>query len=201
MSALYIMNIYILYIFLLHFVANKERFFFKVNGYSEKIFEFTLNLNTVGGKDFYSQLKEKKSFGIQFLPLTNYFKVNDNNGNFRLMVNTSIEGASNVTYQLGEILADTNLLMLARTVFNEGYHERIGNIIQIDDFKNDLGSGGFGFPTIQFMYEEEEEEKESKKSKSKSKSKLSDWKTVKIFKIIKALKRFRIVKRLKRFKN
>jgi len=115
------------------------------------------------------------------------------------MVNTSIEGASNVTYQLGEILADTNLLMLARTVFNEGYHERIGNIIQIDDFKNDLGSGGFGFPTIQFMYEEEEEEKESKKSKSKSKS--SDWKTVKLFKRIKALKRFRIVKRLKRFNN
>jgi len=68
MSALYIMNIYILYIFLLHFVANKERFFFKVNGYSEKIFEFTLNLNTVGGKDFYSQLKEKNLLESNFYP-------------------------------------------------------------------------------------------------------------------------------------
>jgi len=121
MSNLYLMNIYLLYIFLIHFVANKERFFFKLKGFNDKKYEFALNLNTVGGKDFYNKLKTSKSFEFQLSPKPNYFELN--NVNFKLMIDTSIAGASNTAYQPGEIIAKSNILRIARVVCdNEEYH-------------------------------------------------------------------------------
>jgi len=61
MSKLYAMNI-CLFIFLFHFVSNKERFFFIFNDNVKC--EFTLNRTSESGKVFYKELKKNKT--IQF---------------------------------------------------------------------------------------------------------------------------------------
>jgi len=64
MPKLFSMNVYI-YIFLLHFVANKDKFFLRKKG-NEKEIEFTLDLSTDGGLNFYNGLKAKANKIIQF---------------------------------------------------------------------------------------------------------------------------------------
>ena len=64
MSKSFICNKYIylyIYICLLHFVVNEEKFFLRYNnGGQTKEWEFTLEKNSIGGNELYSRLKEKK---------------------------------------------------------------------------------------------------------------------------------------------
>jgi len=192
MSKLHTMNIYILYIFLLYFVVNKERFFLKyINGDFEEKYEFTLNFQTIAGKDFYNKLKVNKTIELTFGEYYTAF-----GARLKLMKNTSIENRNGPPYELGELLAEGDYLYVEKSEDTTPYYyELVGNIIQLEEFNKTLGSKTFSNDlTFQFLLEEEDENN-SKNSKSRN------WKTVKIIKKIKALKRYRIVKRLKQFKN
>ncbi len=48
-----------IYICLLHFVVNEEKYVLRYNG-GELKWDFTLELGSKGGKVFYNRLKEKK---------------------------------------------------------------------------------------------------------------------------------------------
>jgi len=198
MYKLYPMNI-CLFIFLFHFVSNKERFFVKIND-----IDYEFNLNTAeDGMSFYKELKEKKTIKLKD------FKFNNS-----LFFSGIISFTSNLKFisdqeyipKKGEIIIFGLFDYFLSIFINEtqkfsdldiNSFVRVGNIIPSKEF-NTLVSSINENEAQSFVSEiriEEEDDTPKKMEKS------GNWKTVKLMKRVKALKRYRIVKRLEKLKR
>jgi len=191
MSKKNLMNLFI-YIFLLHLVDNKAKFYFK-NIDKEDKYEFTLNLTNEYANQFYNILKANKTISVPM-------EVNKDDKNFYgTVMNIGRDHESSIygfNFQRGEIVVGKNSLyifLLSATVAYD--YDRIGQIINTTNFETYFDSEK---ATLVFYLEgEEEKEKDEKQEKTK---KPGGWKTLKINERIKALKRYRILKRLKNLK-
>ena len=114
MNYLYAMNIYI-FIFLVHIVDNKERFFIKRTDNGKKV-EFTLNTTTVGGENFYNMLKANKIIN------QNMTKEEDD---FLCSINISATPMkpSDIEdiYQIGQIIGNENGLIIFTKYLDDVY--------------------------------------------------------------------------------
>ena len=155
MFKLYAMNVFIC-ILVLHFVANKERFFLMKKGDNEKKYEFTIDFSTDGGKDFYSKLKVNKTIELTFSISGQCFLINPTES-FPLKVDTSKHDGQSHIYHSGEIIAYSNNLQIPKADYQYSYSEIIAKIIQADEFGNDFGSLYGGLHDFKFLLEEEEE--------------------------------------------
>ena len=189
MSNLFAMNIYI-FIFLVHIVDNKERFFIKRTDNGKKV-EFTLNVTTVGGGNFYNMLKANKTINqnMTFEETTYDCFININAPPYQI-------GEALVIYPIGQIIGNQNglIIFIENSYPVQTINEKIGNIDVNNQPEFYLVFDSTSLINVEFQLIEEKNETPKKRKK------LSDWKIVKILKIIKALKRYRILKRLKKLK-
>ena len=186
MLKLYSMNI-ILYIFLIQFVVNKERFFFRKKGVEKKL-EFTLDLNTLGGMNFYKYLNETK---IREVKMT--FDLYFING-IILFGEVGVKQTDN--YQKGDLIATNNWLYIQiKAKFDDAY-EKIGAFTKPEELDSyfDYSTPGNYVYDFEFLLVEESNKIPEKRKES------GGWKTAKMLKKVKALKRYRIVKRLDKLK-
>ena len=168
MSKLYGMNIFILCIFLLHFVAvsNKEQSFLKLKEDSEAKHEFALNAQTKVG-----QLEEfKNGLGSRTEEFT--------------FQSLSEEGDKKSLRWLNE----------NNTPEDDKTGDNPGNTPASGDNPGDTPAPE---DTPEDTPGESKKSEESKKPEESKKTKSNDWKTLNIKKKIKALKRYRIVNRQK----
>ena len=200
MNNLYAMNIY-LYIFLVNIVANKERFFIKRTD-NGKIVEFTLNVTTAGGGDFYNIIKETKTINTSMKYTDQIFyacTIHNMNSPFMKQVDYSIN------YPIGQIIGNQNAFSVIITELNSKYiFEKIGNINVTNqpEFNEIFDSTSPIVVEFQLVEEEDEIPKDetSKDETPKKTKELNVWISSKILKKIKALNRYRIVKRLKKMR-
>jgi len=190
MCKIYAMNIF-LFIFLFHFVSNKESFFLKRKDTAQKI-EFSLNVTTVGGKNFFNLLKEIKT--TDSITMIIYRKKAYKGTIENLNAPKSIEGLNTGCYK-GEIIAEENLIYICTDylLYPKGY-EKIGNTSTqpelsaiFDTTANEI--------YVEFQLVEESNETPKKRQKS------GNWKTMKMLKRVKELKRYRIVKKMEKLKG
>jgi len=190
MFKLYAINIYIL---LLHIVANQERFFIKRKDQTQKI-EFTLNVTTVGGNNFYNLLKSVKTINSISMKFNN----NKYEGTIENLNAPQSQSGPNTGCDKGEIVAEENQITICTgSKIIPKLIDKIGNISTQPEFDEIFDKTNIN---LEFQFQLEEENNESPKKTKK----IVDWKTLKIHKRTKALKRYRIVKRwekLKRLKN
>ena len=190
-----------LFIFLIHFVSNKERFFFKIND-TEKI-EFTLNRNSDVGHNFYQALKENQN-----QPFISIYYNDSEFNTHGIMLDSfpKLEGklSQSGDYHKGEIVfASTDAQYSRLFIYTDNSSEQsdtnyeiIGNIIQLKEFDDIISKFQPNARlSIQFSLVEEEDDTPKKMEKS------GDWKTVKMKERVKALKRYRIVKRLEKLER
>jgi len=173
---------------LFHFVDNKDRFFFKLKNNEVKI-EFTLNISTVGGLNFYNYLKANKI--IEFsMGRSDESKCFASTTKFGFAENVEIQNSM----EKGELASDSYQLIIITGSKNSNYNV-IGKLKKLEDLDTIINSteNRRQYP-FEFLFEEEKDEKPKIKNKS------GNWKTVKILKIAKALKRYRLVKRMNKFK-
>jgi len=123
MNYLYAMNIYI-FLFLVHIVANKERFFIKRTDNGKKV-EFTLNVNTAGGGNFYNILKANKIINQNMTKGEEPLFLCPININAPPFKPSDIQ----IKYPIGQIIGNQNGLMIFLEELNENsINEKIGNI-------------------------------------------------------------------------
>jgi len=200
MYKLYPMNI-CLFIFLFHFVSNKESFFLKIND-TEKI-EFSLDRNSDVGKHFYQTLKANQN-----KPFISIYNDDSSFDTHAIMVDTFPELEGNLErsgdFHKGEIVFQSMSNFKKLYIYTDNSSEQsdtnfeiIGNIIQLkklDDIIINFQANAR--LSIQFSLVVEEEDDTPKKME-----KSGNWKTVKMKERVKALKRYRIVKRLEKLER
>ena len=124
MNYLYAMNIYI-FIFLVHIVDNKERLFIKRTDNGKKE-EFTLNVTTNGGGNFYNMLKANKIIN------QNMTKEEDICFVCSIDINAPSSKSSAIKdiYQKGQIIGSENGLIIIINYQDDidAISEKIGNI-------------------------------------------------------------------------
>jgi len=198
MFKLYVMNIYLCGL-LLHFVANQEKLFLKIDNSEQKI-EFTLDLNNGCGNGFYRGI----NVGNDEIDMKR-------NGNFFASTEEALYGTcSNLaTLKKGELGVNGFTFYIG---INEGTLQAsvIGKIKNLTEFESIISGTNvnneytFYFRIVKEKDETQKENETPKKMKHQKKRRKKwgdDWKTVKIIKIFKALKRYRIVKRMRKMKT
>ena len=151
--------------------------------------EFTLNLTSVGGLNFYNVLKANKTIEIQMDYMQTYF---------------CLQGTSNFlfdpgylsSYQKGDLSGRSyTFTIFTGSPVSEVTNEKIGKIIKPEELDTILASCRNNDKYFfEFLLVEEKNKTPKKKKKS------GGWETLKILKRVQALKRYRIVKRLKTLK-
>jgi len=138
LNALYAIYIFIfIYICLLHYVANEEKFFIRYNG-GEKEWEFALDFNTEGGLELYSRLKENKKIKLTFeLEYESEIIIREYDANFPSLIKIIPIGL--VDYKVGDMLAGMDMFIIGTGASENSFpnFERIGHLIQTDGFSMD----------------------------------------------------------------
>ena len=124
-----------IYICLLHFVVNEDKYYLRFDGEPQMKWEFTLDLNTDGGLKLSNQLKEKE-IEIQFRSDGLII-----GGSYTLLNEKSSTG--NVQAVGGYIIA--NVLSYLYIVFKHSseiisFSQKIGQLINLEEFSNNLNS-------------------------------------------------------------
>jgi len=156
MSNLYAMNICI-YIFLFHFVANKEQFFLEINNNEQKKLEFTYYNNTKSSITFYNKLKQDKTIILSMTYAEDmYFQGHIQNIELNEPINFG-GIAFRWAYSEGQIIAyDKETL---RIYINHGSMSKNCDIIgKINDLKNMNTIFGTNPIILKFILVEEEKE-------------------------------------------
>lgn len=159
MPKLYGINLYI-YIFLLHFVVNEEKLYFRKKD-SENNIEFSLNLNSAGGQKFYEEL-QKNTLELSMTRQTKYFSAS---------INIELGNAdTGVVLKKGEIGHSGNMLSIATAAGNKMFL-KIGKVTrdeEFDSFLNEIPK--YSTFTIEFILVKDEEATEEKENETQEKN-------------------------------
>ena len=134
MSNCFICNKYIycyIYICLLHFVVNEDKYYVRLDGHQNMKWEFTLDLNTEGGLELSNRLKQKElvlNFGID----NDYIYGLYNDLNFPSLLKTYPSGE--IPLAPGDIEAHPEGIVFALIGQTFEDVQKIGKVINMDGF-------------------------------------------------------------------